>query len=114
MMPEETSPESPLRVWSLRLLKGAVAGLAVYFTYRVLTPSDFQWSRLAERVAAANALFGALGTGLLLARCAIWDWRYQLAVRHALGLRLGPVLGFFILLASAALNLITPTAHVLG
>ena len=28
--------------------------------------------------------------------------------------RLGPVLGFFVLLASAALNLITPTARLLG
>jgi uncharacterized protein (TIRG00374 family) len=114
MTPEETAPESPLRVWGLRLLKGAVAVLAVYFTYRFLTHSDFQWSRLAERVAAANALFVALGTALLLARYAIWDWRYQLAVRHILGRRLGPVLGFFVLLASAALNLITPTARVLG
>jgi hypothetical protein len=75
MNPEETSPESPLRVWSLRLLKGAVAGLAVYFTYRFLTHSDFEWSRLAERVAAANALFVALGTGLLLARYAIFGGR---------------------------------------
>ncbi len=114
MTPEETSPESPLRVWSLRLLKGAVAGLAIYLTYRFLTHSDFEWSRLAERVAAADGPFVALGTALLLARYAIWDWRYQLAVHHALGRRLGPVLGFFVLLASAALNLITPTARVLG
>src|SRR4051812_45339849 len=114
MTPEETSPESPLRVWSLRLLKGVVAGLAIYFTYRFLTHSDFQWSRLAERVAAAKGPFVALGTALLLARYAIWDWRYQLAIHHALGRRLGPVLGFFVLLASAALNLITPTARVLG
>src|SRR5436305_3519823 len=114
MTPEEISLESPLRVWSLRLLKGAVAVLAVYFTYRFLTRSDFDWSRLAERVAAARAPFVALGTALLLARYAVWDWRYQLAVKHVLGRRLGPVLGFFVLLASAALNLITPTARVLG
>lgn len=114
MTPEETATESPLRVWGLRLLKGAVAVLAAYFTYRFLTHSDFEWSRLAEKVADANALFVALGLALLLARYAIWDWRYQLAVHHALGSRLGPMLGFFVLLASAALNLITPTARVLG
>ncbi|HEY0513670.1 MAG TPA: lysylphosphatidylglycerol synthase transmembrane domain-containing protein [Thermoanaerobaculia bacterium] len=115
MIPEEETPqESPLRVWGTRLLKAAIAVLAGYFTYRFFTHSDFDWSRLAERVAAARAPFVALGTGLLLARYAIWDWRYQLAVRYVLGRRLGPVLGFFVLLASAALNLITPTARVLG
>ena len=35
-------------------------------------------------------------------------------MKYVLGRRLGPVLGFFVLLASAALNLITPTARVLG
>jgi uncharacterized protein (TIRG00374 family) len=111
---EETSQESRLRLWSIRLLKAAVIVLAGYFTWRFLTHTDFNWSRLAERVAAARAPYVALGTGLLLARYAIWDWRYQLAVHHVIGRRLGPVLGFFVLLASAALNLITPTARVLG
>lgn len=111
---EEAAQEHPLRVWGLRLLKGAVAVLAAYSTYRFFTHSDFDWSRLAERVAAARAPFVALGTALLLARYAVWDWRYQLAVRYVLGRRLGPVLGFFVLLASAALNLITPTARLLG
>jgi uncharacterized protein (TIRG00374 family) len=114
MSPEENAQEPRLRVWGPRLLKGAVAVLAAYLTYRFFTHSTFEWSRLAERVAAANAPFVALGTALLLARYALWDWRYQLAVRHVLGRRLGPVLGFFVLLASAALNLITPTARVLG
>src|SRR4051794_28201217 len=114
MNPEATPQESRLRAWSLRLLKAAVVLLAAYFTWRFLTRSDFEWSRLAERVGAARAPFVALGTALLLARYAIWDWRYQLAVHHVIGRGLGPVLGFFVLLASAALNLITPTARVLG
>jgi uncharacterized protein (TIRG00374 family) len=113
-IPEETAQEPRLRVWGLRLLKGAVVVLAAYFTYHFLTHSDLEWSRLAERVAAARAPYVALGTALLLIRYAIWDWRYQLAVKYVLGRRLGPVLGFFVLLASAALNLITPTARVLG
>jgi len=116
MIPEEETAqeESPLRVWGLRLLKAAIAGLALYFTYRFLTHTDFEWSKLAERVEAARGPFVALGAGLLLARYAVWDWRYQLAVRHVTGRHLGAFLGFFVLLASAALNLITPTARVLG
>jgi uncharacterized protein (TIRG00374 family) len=114
MTAEETLQDPPLRVWGLRSLKGAVALLAAYFTYRFFTHSDFDWSRLAERVAGARAPYVALGTALLLGRYFIWDWRYQLAVKYVLGRRLGPVLGFFVLLASAALNLITPTARLLG
>ncbi len=113
MNAEETDQE-PVRVWGLRLLKGAVVLLAAWFTWRFFTHSDFEWSRLAERVAGARAPFVVLGTALLLGRYFIWDWRYQLAVKHVLGRRLGPVLGFFVLLASAALNLITPTARLLG
>lgn len=113
-IPEEDAPESRLRVWVVRLLKGAVIVLAAYFTYRFFTHSDLDWSKLAERVAAAQTPFVVLGSVLLFARYAIWDWRYQLAVKYVLGHNLGPVLGFFVLLASAALNLITPTARVLG
>jgi uncharacterized protein (TIRG00374 family) len=111
---EEPSQESTLRIWGIRLLKGAVVALAAYLTWRFVTHTDFEWSRLAERVAAAQATFVALGMGLLLARYALWDWRFRLATRRALGSRSGVVLGFFVLLASAALNLITPTARVIG
>src|SRR5882757_9343737 len=114
MNAEETVQEPPLRVWGLRLLKGAVVLLAAYFTWRFFTHSDFEWSKLAERVAGARAPYVVLGIALLLGRYFIWDWRYQLAVKYVLGRRLGPVLGFFVLLASAALNLITPTARLLG
>jgi uncharacterized protein (TIRG00374 family) len=114
MNAEETAPEPPLRVWGLRLLKGAVVLLAAWFTWRFFTHSDFDWSKLAERVAGARLPFVVLGVALLLGRYFIWDWRYQLAVKYVLGRRLGPVLGFFVLLASAALNLITPTARLLG
>jgi uncharacterized protein (TIRG00374 family) len=113
-IPEDAAPESRLRVWGVRVLKGAVIALAAYFTYRFFTHSDLEWSKLAERVAAARTSFVVLGSLLLFARYAVWDWRYQLAVKYVLGQNLGPVLGFFVLLASAALNLITPTARVLG
>jgi uncharacterized protein (TIRG00374 family) len=114
MNAEETLQEPAVRVWGLRLLKGAVVLLAAYFTYRFFTHSDFDWSRLADRVAGARGPYVVLGLALLLGRYFIWDWRYQLAVKYVLGRRLGPVLGFFVLLASAALNLITPTARLLG
>lgn len=114
MNPEEPLQESPLRIWGTRLLKGLVAVLTVYLTYHFITHTDFNWSKLAHRVAAARAPYIALGTGLLLARYALWDWRFRLATRRAVGRSSGAVLGFFVLLASAALNLITPTARVLG
>jgi glycosyltransferase 2 family protein len=114
MNPEEPIEESPLRIWGTRVLKGVVIVLTLYLTYRFITHTEFKWSRLAHRVAAARAPYIALGTGLLLARYALWDWRFRLAARRAVGRSSGAVLGFFVLLASAALNLITPTARVLG
>jgi uncharacterized protein (TIRG00374 family) len=114
MEPEEPRQESAFRIWGLRLLKGAIAALTLYLTYRFVTRTDFDWSRLAQRVATANPLYVGLGIALLLVRYAIWDWRFRLAKRYVLGRSSGAVLGFFVLLASAALNLITPTARVLG
>lgn len=111
---EQTRQESSLRLWGIRLLKGAVVALTLYFTWRFLTHGDLQWHRLAERVAEARPSYLVLGVGLLLARYLIWDWRFRLATRLAVGRDSGALLGFFVLIASAALNLITPTARVLG
>jgi uncharacterized protein (TIRG00374 family) len=114
MSPEAPIEPSRLRTWGTRILKAAVAVVALYFTWRFVTHTDFEWHRLAERVAAARTPFVVLGVGLLLARYTLWDWRFRLATRRAVGSSSGAVLGFFVLLASAALNLITPTARVLG
>jgi uncharacterized protein (TIRG00374 family) len=114
MDPAAPSQESPLRLWAARLLKAAVAAITLVLTYRFVTHTGFDWSRLAQRMAAAKPLYIALGTALLLARYAVWDWRFRLAARAAVGRSSGVALGFFVLLASAALNLITPTARVLG
>lgn len=114
-MAAETPPETrPLRLWGIRILKAALAAVAAYFTWRFLTHAGFEWSKLATRVAEARPAWVALGVALLLLRYALWDWRFRLAVRLTLGRSSGPVLGFFVLLASAALNLITPTARVIG
>ncbi len=114
MDPEAIPQESNRKLWGKRLLQGAVAALALYLSYHFITHTDFDWSRLAHRVAEAKAPYVLLGTGLLLARYAIWDWRFRLATRLAVGRSSGVALGFFVLMASAALNLITPTARVIG
>lgn len=123
MSPEEPIPapaepppvqESRLQVWGIRVLKGAIIVLTLYFTWRFLTHGDLEWHRLAQRVSEARTSWLLLGMGLLLSRYALWDWRFRLAMRSVMGTRSGAVLGFFVLLASAALNLITPTARVIG
>jgi len=113
-MNTEAPMPSRLRTWGMRGLKAAVALAAAWLTWRFVTHTDFAWSRLAARVAAAQAPFVALGVVLLLARYALWDWRFRLATRRAVGSSSGVALGFFVLMASAALNLITPTARVIG
>ena len=70
----------PVRVWGLRLLKAAVVVLAAYFTYRFFTHSDFDWSKLAERVAAARAAVrgargGAAPRPLLPSGTGATSWR---------------------------------------
>jgi uncharacterized protein (TIRG00374 family) len=87
-----------------------VIGLAVVFVVR----SGLDWQELGERLRGASWPLLALGVGLLLGRFAIWDWRFRLAAERAMGVRPGAVLGFFIFVASAALNLITPTVRVVG
>ncbi len=120
MSPEEPNPaeppvqESRLRTWGVRLLKGTIIVLTLYFTWRFLTRGDLEWHRLAQRVSEARASYVVLGVALLLVRYPIWDLRFRLSMRRVMTTRSGPVLGFFVLMASAALNLITPTARVLG
>ena len=86
---------------------------AGYFTYRFLTHSDLSWHQLAQRVEEAQGDRGARGG---VPPGALRDLGPALPAGDAAhpGLRSGPLLGFFVLLASAALNLITPTARVIG
>lgn len=115
MNPEEPVVQEPRAgAWGGRLLKGAIVVLSLYFTWYFFTHTDFDWSRLGLQVGQAHWPFLVLGVFLLLARYAVWDWRFRLAVRRTLGRGSGVVLGFFVLLGSAALNLITPTVRVLG
>jgi len=102
------------RVWGVRLLKGAVAVLTLVLTWRFLTHGSLDWTELGLRLRQARGGYLLLGLAMLLGRWSLWDCRFRLAVREAAGKSSGPVLGFFVLLSSAALNLITPTARVLG
>jgi uncharacterized protein (TIRG00374 family) len=110
--PPEIRPDG--RIWAVRSLKGAVAVLALVATWRFFTHANVRWADLEAQVMASDPWFLLLGVAFLLGRFAIWDWRFRLACRRTIGESSGVFLGFFVLLASAALNLITPTARVIG
>jgi uncharacterized protein (TIRG00374 family) len=114
MIPEETAPEPRFRVWGVRLLKIGVTVLTLYFTWHFLAHGDLKWPQLAARVAGANRALLALGVVLLLLRFSLWDWRFRLAAYRAVGRRFGAISGFFVLISSAALNLVTPTVRLIG
>lgn len=110
----DTARASRLRVWGVRLFKAAIAVAAAYLTWHFVTHGNLDWSLLAARLEEARPEYVALGVALLLSRYFIWDARFRRATRRIVGRSTGPLLGFFVLMASAALNLITPTARVLG
>ncbi|HKV11054.1 MAG TPA: lysylphosphatidylglycerol synthase transmembrane domain-containing protein [Thermoanaerobaculia bacterium] len=115
MIPDETTTREPSsRAWVGRLLKVAVTVATVYFTWHFLARSNLDWALLTERVEEASRPYLALGIGLLVLRFGIWDWRFRLAAHRAVGRSSGVVLGFFVLIASAALNLVTPTVRLIG
>jgi uncharacterized protein (TIRG00374 family) len=115
MTPEETTiaePSPPF--WAGRLLKAGLTLLMVLLVGVFVARSDIEWAELAARVAGASPLFLTLGMVLLLARFWLWDWRFRLAARRAVGRSSGAALGFFVLVASACLNLITPAVRLAG
>ncbi len=114
-----TSPDPPLasresrsRRWGSLLLKVGISVLALYFTWRLLAGLD--WHEMAGRLEEASWLYLTPAILFLIARWVAWAWRFRLAARQAVGLSPGNALGFFVLKASAALNLITPSARLIG
>ena len=98
-----------------RLRRPLVAALllaALWFTWRLVANLD--WRDLADRVAAASFPWIALALAALVGQYLLWELRLTLATERAVAVR--PRLGFgsFVLFASAALNLITPSARVVG
>jgi uncharacterized protein (TIRG00374 family) len=104
--------ESPVKRWGILLLKVGISALALYLTWRLLAGLD--WRELVHRLGEASWFYLTPAILCLLARWVAWDWRFRLASREAIGLSPGTVLGYFVLKASAALNLITPSARLIG
>ena len=111
-MTPELPKRSALKTWGLRLLKTGITVLALWLTWRLI--SDIRWSDLAGRV--EHASWWLLGPGLLflVGRYLLWDLRFRLAAQAAVDRSPRAALGFAVLMASAALNLITPSARLIG
>jgi uncharacterized protein (TIRG00374 family) len=111
-MTPESSRDSRLKTWGLRLLKTGITVLALWLTWRLV--SGIQWSHMAERLEEASWWFLLPGLLMLVARYLAWDRRFRLAAQTAIQRSPGAGLGFTVLMASAALNLITPSARLIG
>jgi len=112
--PEAASPgpPSPWRRWASPALKTGLTALALIWTWRLL--ADIDWRDLSLRLAKANGWWLAATVLFLFLRWSAWDGRFRAAARRGVGAAPPATLGFFVLLASAALNLITPSARIFG
>ena len=108
----EAPGASRLQRWGSLLLKIGISVLALYFTWRLMAGMD--WRQLEARLEQASWLWLAPAVVCLLARWVAWDQRFRLAAGRGVGIAPNAVLGFFVLMASAALNLITPSARLIG
>lgn len=93
-------------------LKWAVGGAALYFSWQLLR--DIPWHQLSDYAMSASPLILGLAALLLVFRFTLWDWRFRVASNRATERATGVSFGFFVILASAALNLLNPTARVLS
>ena len=112
MEPGQSSEASSLKTWGIRLLKAGITVLALWLTWRLL--QGIEWSVLEERLEEANWYFLVPGLILMTGRYLLWQARIRRASWLAIGSRPKWGLSFWVLLASAALNLITPSARVIG
>lgn len=112
MEPGQSSEASSLKTWGIRLLKAGITVLALWLTWRLL--QGIEWSVLEERLEEANWYFLVPGLILMTGRYLLWQARIRRASWLAIGSRPKWGLTFWVLLASAALNLITPSARVIG
>jgi len=113
-MTSQPPTPSPAAGVARRWVQAAFVVAALGFAYFFLAHSQLDWRELWARVRAASWPVLGVGIFLLLARFALWDWRFRLAAEKVLGSRPHAVLGFFIFVASAAINLVTPTVRVVG
>ena len=106
------APRERWRRWGGLALKVGLTALALVWTWRLL--ADIDWRELSLRLAKANEWWLAATILFLFLRWSAWDGRFRAAARRGVGAAPPAVLGFFVLLASAALNLITPSARIFG
>jgi undecaprenyl-diphosphatase len=110
----QPSPQPPdrWRGWKLAGKWGLVAA-ALYFSWRLI--AGMRWAELAARLSGASWPLVAAAVFFLVLRFELWDLRFRIAAGRTTGTRMpGAGFGFAVLLASAALNLLTPAARVLG
>ncbi|MEA2563001.1 MAG: glycosyltransferase 2 family protein [Acidobacteriota bacterium] len=112
MTPSDPPKRSALETWGIRLLKTGITVLALWLTWRLV--SDIQWSDLEGRLEHASWWFLTPGLLLMVGRYLLWDLRFRLAARASVNRSPRARLGFMVLMASAALNLITPSARLIG
>lgn len=93
--------------------KAALTLVAFYFSWRLV--AGMRWGELAARLSGASWPLVAAAVFFLALRFELWDFRFRIAAGRVAGARMpGAVFGFSALLASAALNLLTPAARLLG
>jgi len=110
--PEPRGPRGRWRRWASLALKAGLTALALVWTWRLL--ADIDWRELSLRLAKSNGWWLAATVFCLFLRWSAWDGRFRAAARRGVGVAPPAMLGFFVLLASAALNLITPSARIFG
>jgi uncharacterized protein (TIRG00374 family) len=112
MMPQDQPRERlSLRGWAFIVLKLAIVALAAGLAVRLL--AGIHWADLTARLGSPSWGLLALAVLLLVGRFLVWDVRWYLAMRHV-ERRPSLALGFFSLLASAAVNLVTPSVRLAG
>ncbi len=112
-MPDvETRQRPSLTGWAVAAGKLGIVALAIWLAVRLLR--GVRWEDLEARLEGANWLLIGLALLVLVARFLVWDVRWYLAMRRVepAGPRL--LRGFFALLASAAVNLVTPSVRLAG
>jgi uncharacterized protein (TIRG00374 family) len=112
MMPQDQPrPRRALGGPALFLLKLAIVVAAGWLAVRLL--AGIRWSHLAARLGSTHWPLVAFAVLLLLGRFLVWDLRWYLAMRRV---EREPSLarGFFAVLASAAVNLVTPSVRIAG
>ena len=115
MSAPEPSTSPPLAGGAPRIarlaLQLALVVFALWLAGRML--GSVGWRALVERLRDAEPFLTALAVALLVARFAVWDFRWRMAFER-LGDLPGALHSFFTLLGAVCANTLMPTAKVVG